>query len=284
MNKAAIICVDDEEIILSSLGKQLKRSLGQYYDIELASNGESALLLCAELKAEGINIALVISDQIMPGMSGDEFLIALHAYYPKTLKILLTGQADADSVGNIVNAAALYRYIAKPWDETDLILTVKEALKSYGQEKRIVKQNKLLNHKNNLLKQANNKLSKSLNLLLATFESADDGILVLDNHGSVVIFNQQFATLLQIDILSIEKDGNHMLGMISRRLIEPVACDLENKKSQKYDLLKLNNGTILESYFKTQELNGEIVGIVWGFRDVTEKEKEMKLLRSQIRS
>ena len=169
MNRSAIICVDDEEIILSSLGKQLKRSLGKDYEIALASSGYEALDLCAELEAEGITIALVISDQIMPRMSGDEFLIKLHASYPKTLKILLTGQTRTDSLGNIINEASLYRYINKPWDETDLLLTVKEALRRYGQETQLVKQNILL-------QQTNEQLSKSLDLLLATFEAADDGI------------------------------------------------------------------------------------------------------------
>jgi CheY-like chemotaxis protein len=88
MNKAVIICVDDEEIILKSLGEQLKRNIGKDYDIELVSSGWEALTVCAELEAENINIALVISDQMMPGMSGDELLIRLHASYPKTLKIL----------------------------------------------------------------------------------------------------------------------------------------------------------------------------------------------------
>ena len=50
MNRFAIICVDDEDIILCSLGEQLKRSLGNDYDIELASNGYEALALCAELE------------------------------------------------------------------------------------------------------------------------------------------------------------------------------------------------------------------------------------------
>jgi response regulator RpfG family c-di-GMP phosphodiesterase len=127
--------------------------------------------LCADLKTQGINIAVVISDRTMPEMSGDEFLIKFHAAYPKTLKILLTGQADVDSLGNILNAAALYRYIAKPWDETDFILTVKEALRRYEQEEQLSEQNALL-------KQTNQRLSKSLNLLLAAFEAADDGILV----------------------------------------------------------------------------------------------------------
>jgi len=132
------------------------------------------VLAIALQHAEYVNqleVIVIVSDWLMPGIKGDEFLIKLHATYPRTLKILLTGQANANSVGNIVNQAALYRYIAKPWDETDLILTVKAAIKSYGQEKKIVRQNKLLNKSNNLLKQTNEKLSKSLELLLATFES-----------------------------------------------------------------------------------------------------------------
>ncbi|HEY9769719.1 MAG TPA: hypothetical protein V6C71_14680 [Coleofasciculaceae cyanobacterium] len=59
----------------------------------------------------------------MPGMSGDELLIMLHAYYPQALKILLS-KAELNSLSNVINAAALYRYIAKLWEETDLILTV----------------------------------------------------------------------------------------------------------------------------------------------------------------
>ena len=148
--RPAIICVDDDEIILNSLGEQLKRHIGKNYEIELASSGQEALELARELTAEKINIALVISDQIMPQMSGDEFLIKFHAIYPKTLKILLTGQSEVNSVRKIVNVASLYRYINKPWDETDLILTVKEALRCYGQEEELIQQN-------DLLKQANQK-------------------------------------------------------------------------------------------------------------------------------
>jgi diguanylate cyclase (GGDEF)-like protein len=270
MSRAAIICVDDEEIILRSLEKQLKRSLGRDYEIELASSGWQALSLCAELAAEGINIAVVISDRTMPGMSGDEFLIRLHAAYPKTIKILLTGQGEANSVVNIVNAASLYRYIAKPWDETDLILTLKEALRRYEQEEQLIEQNALL-------KKTNHKLSKSLNLLLAAFEAADDGILVLDNKGKIVIFNQQFSSLWEINSGYIERDINEVLNLIVNQLVQPFTCDLQAKNarlnSPKYDLLKLKNGKILESYFQTQKLDGAVVGRVWGFRDITEQER-----------
>jgi diguanylate cyclase (GGDEF)-like protein len=275
MNKAAIICVDDEEIILKSLGEQLKRNISKYYDIELVSSAWEALTLCAELEAEGIKIALVISDQMMPGMSGDELLIRLHASYPKTLKILLTGQAKADSVGNIVNAAALYRYIAKPWDEADLILTVKEALRRYGQEQQLIEQNILL-------QQTNQKLSKSLNLLLATFEATGDGILVLDNQGKIVVYNQQFISLWQIQPELEIKSINDVLSWIAYYLIEPLTCDISDNFSQnnpaKYDILKLKNGKVIETYFQPQKLEEEVVGRVWRFRDITVQEAAKALV------
>ena len=277
MNRTAIVCVDDEQIILSSLGKQLKRNFGRDYDIELVSSAQEALFLCAELEAGGIAIALVISDQRMPGMSGDEFIIRLHAAYPKIIKILLTGQAEADSVGNIVNAAALFRYIAKPWDETDLILTVKEALRRYGQEQQLAEQNWLLKKTNKLLQQNNLKLSKSLKLLLAVFETVGDGIIVLDNQGEIIVFNQNFAALWQLDSDSIKGNIDHISGLISRRLKEPLDLnsifDRAEQETPQNQLLQLNNGTVLESYFQTQKLDNKIVGRVWGFRDVTAREK-----------
>ena len=279
MNRVAIICVDDQEIILKSLGNQLKRSLSQDYTIELASSGEQAINLCAELTASGITIALVISDQTMPGMSGDEFLIKIHAIYPQALKILLTGKAGVNSVANIVNAGALYRYIAKPWDETDLILTIKEALKYYGQEKLLAKQNSLLKKTNKSLKNSNQKLLKSLDLLLATLEAADEGILVLDNQGKVVIFNQRFLSIWKIPPSSMTEDSNHLLGFIFRRIIDPFACNLNFQKSHKFNLLKLVNGEILECYSQPQQLEGNNVGVVLGFRDVTKREKDRAIAK-----
>ncbi|MDM8526856.1 ATP-binding protein [Anaerolineales bacterium HSG24] len=144
MKKTVIICVDDESVVLVSLRDQLRNHLGQTYDIEIAESGEEAIELFSELLEDNVEIPLVISDQIMPGLKGDELLIQLHQGYPKTLKILLTGQADAEVVGNAVNNANLYRYISKPWDEPDLCLTVTEALRSYTQDKQLIGQNKQL--------------------------------------------------------------------------------------------------------------------------------------------
>ncbi|MGL5074394.1 MAG: response regulator, partial [Waterburya sp.] len=218
---AAIICVDDQPGILKSLGEQLKRSLGQGYEIELVDSGAEAIALCAELVAEGIQIPLIISDQIMPQMMGDELLIKLHTLYPDTLKILLTGQANADAVGNLVNAAALYRYVTKPWDETDLILTVEEALRRYQQDLQLAAQNKIL-------LEVNHKLASAISLLEATLEATADGILVLNENGNVVNYNQKF-----IDIWGLptkdELDREQILTLILTELTEPYANSLKER-------------------------------------------------------
>lgn len=113
MSKMAIVvvCVDDEATILNSLRSQLRRGLGNDYRIEIAGSGEEALELFAEITSQGMEIPLLISDHIMPTMKGDELLIRIHRKYPQTLKILLTGQASTEAVGNPVNYANLYRYI-----------------------------------------------------------------------------------------------------------------------------------------------------------------------------
>jgi len=153
MKKSAILCVDDEKIVLVSLKSQLKRHFENQYVIETAENGAEAIEIFKELLDEHIDVPVIISDQIMPGMKGDELLKVVHTFAPKTLKILLTGQADAESVGNAVNHANLYRYIAKPWEQSDLNLTVAEAIRSYFQEKQLEKQNQELSKLNQELKE-----------------------------------------------------------------------------------------------------------------------------------
>ena len=131
----AILCVDDEQIVLTSLKTQLNTFFGNDYDIELAQSAEDALEIMEELQNDGIDLELIVSDFLMPGMKGDEFLIKAQRLHPKSKKMLLTGQANLDGITNILNQGALYRYISKPWEQTDLIMTIKEALKSYTTEK-----------------------------------------------------------------------------------------------------------------------------------------------------
>lgn len=141
MERQVILCIDDEEIILQALEEQLKNTFGDEYEIETSDSGDDAIEFFKELKQEGINVPVIISDYIMPGMKGDEVLKEIHKLSPGSLKILLTGHADIEGISNAINNAQLYRYIAKPWDKEDLVLTVKEAIKSFLQEIKIRIQN-----------------------------------------------------------------------------------------------------------------------------------------------
>ena len=149
--KQAIICVDDEDIILEALKDQLGPFFENQYMIETSTTAEEALEIYDELIESNYEVPVVISDYLMPGMRGDEFLIKVHEKNPNTLKILLTGHANIEGITNAINKANLYRYIPKPWDRDDLILTVREAVRSFLQEIEIKKQNIELEAINNNL-------------------------------------------------------------------------------------------------------------------------------------
>lgn len=155
MTTDIILCVDDEEIVLRSLQRELNEALGQEYLIEVAEGGEEALELFEEFQEDGQDVPVVISDHIMPGMKGDELLQRIHQRSPDTLTIMLTGQADLTAVTNAVNHANLYQYIAKPWESTHLAMTVKEALRRYTHERTIERQHDHLRSANRELEQLN---------------------------------------------------------------------------------------------------------------------------------
>jgi len=134
VGKKIILCVDDEKIVLESLRGELEANLGETYALEFAESGDEALEVIADLGATGDELALIVTDYIMPGMKGDELLVRVCDGYPDARQIMLTGQADLGGITNAINNAKLYRYMSKPWERSDLILTIKEALKSHEQE------------------------------------------------------------------------------------------------------------------------------------------------------
>ncbi|MGK7906219.1 MAG: response regulator [Synechococcus sp.] len=128
MTKPAIICVDDEAIILSSLLRQLEEAFGDSYTYETAANADEALELMEEMEEEKTSVLLIVSDWLMPGKKGDELLIEAHRKYPETIKVLLTGQADDDAVDNARQNANLHACLRKPWDSHELANCIKTAI------------------------------------------------------------------------------------------------------------------------------------------------------------
>lgn len=132
MPKTAIVCVDDEPIILDSLKVQLKENFRSMFIYEFAANAEEAFEIIEELEEEDIDAVAVVSDWLMPRMKGDEFLVKLHEKFPRTVKIMLTGQADDSAVGRAQTKGALNTLLRKPWKEHDLIGAISSGLASAG--------------------------------------------------------------------------------------------------------------------------------------------------------
>jgi len=128
-DELAIVCVDDEEMVLVALRQQISDAIGDECIIEVSTSGEEALEIIQELvEEENASIVLIVSDWLMPGMKGDEFLIKAHAICPKVEKIMLSGQADAEAIQRAKKEANLREFISKPWDAEYLIGVIKEAL------------------------------------------------------------------------------------------------------------------------------------------------------------
>ncbi|NJK53628.1 MAG: response regulator [Leptolyngbyaceae cyanobacterium SU_3_3] len=99
--------------------------------------GDEALELFDDLRRDKYEVALVLADYIMPGLKGDELLKRIHACSPKTLNIMVSGQADLEAVSKTIRDAKLYRYISKPWKPEDLNMVVLEAIQSYLKDRKL---------------------------------------------------------------------------------------------------------------------------------------------------
>lgn len=117
---ARILCVDDESSILSSLKRLLH---GHNYEIYTVSSGREGLAVL-----QNNIIDLVISDMRMPEMNGAQFLEQVFSRWPDTIRILLTGYSDAVDMIAAINRGNIWRYIAKPWNDEELLITVQQAL------------------------------------------------------------------------------------------------------------------------------------------------------------
>jgi PAS domain S-box-containing protein len=251
-NKPTIICVDDEPIILESLKIELKKALGDELLVETAEGGEDALELLGELLAEGCEIVAVISDYLMPQIKGDELLKQIHRISPKTVKIMLTGQADLEAVANTIKYAKLYRYISKPWQSEDLKLTVTEAVNSYYMEKQLAEQNDKLLHLNQELETLVGKRTAQLRLseekFVKAFRSSPNPITITRlKDGCHIEINEAFCQTI----------GYSAAEILGRTALELNLWVSKEARRQLFEMLK-EEGIVRNYEFDFRTKAGEV--------------------------
>lgn len=124
MKNEAILCVDDEAIILMAMKRELKSYFNDRFRFETAMDAEEGLETIRDLVQEGVSVILVISDWLMPGMKGDRFLAIVKAEFPEIRTIMVTGHADQDSIEQVIKDGYASAVLKKPWNRQDLLSAV----------------------------------------------------------------------------------------------------------------------------------------------------------------
>jgi len=155
MDKGFIICVDDEESVVSTIKEQLAKYFGHTHEIEVATSGDEAWEIIQEIISEGGSVEVVITDQVMPGLKGDELLEKVNQISPDTIKILLTGQAGLQDTIDAINKGGLNYFVEKPWNIEELHVHIERLIQKYKEN--------VENHR--LIKQLESRVKELENLL-----------------------------------------------------------------------------------------------------------------------
>jgi response regulator RpfG family c-di-GMP phosphodiesterase len=197
-----LLLVDDEENILSSLKRLLRRD---GYKILHANGGQEGLDVLARE-----SVGVVISDQRMPQMTGVEFLHQVRDRHPQTVRLMLSGYSDLKSVTDAINEGAIYKFLTKPWDDELLRKNVAEAFEQYELRRRnrrltdeLQKANEELLRLNQGLEQrVQEKMQETLRSLQVlqiaqeVLESLPLGVIGVDDEGVIVTANHKALALL----------------------------------------------------------------------------------------
>ncbi len=126
MKSSNILIVDDERSVIEAL----KRSfLDDPYQVFTAESAAEGLAILSNHK-----IKVVISDEMMPGMSGADFLAKVCGRLPDVIRIMLTGHASLTSAIKAINKGEIYRFFTKPWDDFELRFAIKSAVEKFDLE------------------------------------------------------------------------------------------------------------------------------------------------------
>jgi FixJ family two-component response regulator len=194
-SKPTILAVDDEPNVLKSLKRLL---FDTDYKVLTAASGEEALAMFDEA-----DIHLVISDYRMPGMNGVEFLSQVKKLYPETIRIVLSGYADVHAIVEAINDGEVYKFIAKPWNDQDLLTTLMRAFEQHSLQRENARLYEELRRRNHELEDLAKSLeervaertrdlemkNRALNIAHSILDLLPAGVIGVDSNELVVYFN-----------------------------------------------------------------------------------------------
>lgn len=251
-----LLIVDDEENISRAMVRLLRRD---GYTIFTANSGQQGLDI---LKTEPI--AVIISDQRMPQMSGVEFVSEVYKLYPDTIRIVLSGYTDLETITEAINRGAIYKFYTKPWDDDLLRENIRHAFDEYE----LKDENRRLSKE---LTKAHLKLQKSyadtsqslevnihvLQLVQNIFDKLPLAIIGVDDRGNIAVTNQQANTLL---------NGNGILhGNPISDVIPSIAVDqlLDVETDRPYQTtITIADGTAISLQALRLSMSGDTGGVI----------------------
>lgn len=198
-----ILCVDDERNVLRALERIF---LDDDYEIVLAGSGEEGL----KMLEESGPFQVVISDYRMPAMNGVEFLKVVYERCPETVRIVLSGYADAGAIVAAINEGHIYKFIPKPWNDDELRVTIQNCLERYF----------LLKSNRELLE----KLAAANQALEAKVQQRTEQ---LELRNRALEFSQNLLGNLPVGVVGIDENG--MIAYCNDNAMEKmqhVCCDI----------------------------------------------------------
>ncbi|MET0981914.1 MAG: EAL domain-containing protein [Telluria sp.] len=265
--RPTLLLVDDEASILSSL-RRLLRNDG--YRILTAASGAEGLEVLA-----GHTVDVIVSDQRMPGMTGVEFLRSVRQLYPDTVRIVLSGFTELQTVTDAVNAGAIYKFLTKPWDDTQLRTHIREAF-SHGA---MANENRMLGLQvrtaNQQLASVNRQLEDvlerqrrqiehgeiSLDIVREALSNVPVPVLASDDTGMIVLANRAAVRLF--------REHGPVLGSDAWQLVPnlPVAPALEASLPFTFRLGQRTLSATVQSMGHGTHSRGWLIAVTGGWDD-----------------
>jgi sigma-B regulation protein RsbU (phosphoserine phosphatase) len=273
MKKYFAICVDDDQAILNQLAAQLEEHFQYFCEFEYAESADEALALYRELVNGGHRVWLIISDQVMPGMAGDELLATIHELDRQAIKVLLTGQAGLKDTVRAINHAALNYYIEKPWSKQDLITILDKLRTQYeitiAQRVMAIEREKWLKELS-ILYDMNMLFASSLDLR-ETLNTVFYNILnVIQAEAGSIFLVDEFSKLLVCKICQGPKDitgvklpfGTGIVGYVAKTRQVDVTTDVK-KHPHHYPDIDEQSGFVTKSMISMPLISkDEVLGVI----------------------